>query len=115
MTLHDWRMSKLRPAMPKLGIVVPNMGTKKRSAAKVEQPVTMADALFSSTQQRVLGLLFGQPSRSYYANELIALAGIGSGAVQGERAGMERGGMITVRAVGNQRNYQANESAPMFS
>jgi len=75
----------------------------------------MADALFSGTQQRVLGLLFGQPSRSYYANELLALAGIGSGAVQRELARLERSGLITVRAVGNQRHYQANASAPLFS
>jgi len=75
----------------------------------------MADALFSGTQQRVLGLLFGQPSRSYYANELIALAGIGSGAVQRELARLERSGLVSVRAVGNQRHYQANASAPLFS
>jgi predicted nucleotidyltransferase len=91
------------------------MGMKRRSTAKPEQPVTMADALFSGTQQRVLGLLFGQPSRSYYATELIALAGIGSGAVQRELARLERSGLATVRAVGNQRHYQANASAPLFT
>jgi hypothetical protein len=42
-----------------------------------------ADALFSRTQQRVLGLLFGQPDRSFYATELIGLAGGGSGASSG--------------------------------
>ena len=36
------------------------------------------------TQQRVLGLLFGQPDRSFYATELIGLVGAGSGAVQRE-------------------------------
>ena len=29
--------------------------------------LSLADALFSSTQQRVLGLLFGQPERSFLA------------------------------------------------
>lgn len=76
--------------MPNLGMFIPIMGTKKKAAAKsAAQPVTMADALFSGTQQRVLGLLFGQPTRSYYASELIALAGIGSGAVQRELARLE--------------------------
>jgi predicted nucleotidyltransferase len=93
------------------------MGMKKRAAGKAVsiQPLSMADALFSGTQQRVLGLLFGQPARSYYATELIALAGIGSGAVQRELARLERSGLVTVRAVGNQKHYQANGHAPLFS
>ncbi|HKS57483.1 MAG TPA: nucleotidyltransferase domain-containing protein [Steroidobacteraceae bacterium] len=107
-------MSKPRIVMPKLGIVVPIMGIRKKPAGK-PQPLTMADALFSGTQQRVLGLLFGQPSRSYYANELIALAGIGSGAVQRELTRLEQSGLVTVRAVGNQRHYQANSTAPLFA
>ena len=93
------------------------MGMKKRTAGKAAavQPLSMADALFSGTQQRVLGLLFGQPARSYYATELIALAGIGSGAVQRELARLERCSLVTVRAVGNQKHYQANGDAPLFS
>ncbi len=39
--------------------------------------VNLTDALFSGTQQRVLGWLFGQPSRSFYSKELIGLAGPG--------------------------------------
>jgi hypothetical protein len=31
----------------------------------------IADALFTNTQQRVLGLLFGLPDRSFFANEII--------------------------------------------
>jgi len=46
----------------------------------------VADALFTSTQQKVLTLLFGQPDRSFFATELISLAGAGSGAVQRELA-----------------------------
>ncbi len=101
--------------MPNLGIFVPIMGMKKTSALRAAQPLTMAAALFSGTQQRVLGLLFGQPARSYYASELIALAGVGSGAVQRELERLERSGLITVRSVGNQRHYQANGAAPLFS
>ena len=74
----------------------------------------MIGALFTETQQRVLGLLFGQPSRSYYATELIALAGIGSGAVQRELARLTDSGLVTVRSVGNQKHYQANSDSPLF-
>lgn len=76
---------------------------------------SLADALFSTTQQRVLGLLFGQPERSFYATELIALAGAGSGGVQRELARLAQSGLVTVRAVGNQKHFQANPDAPVFS
>lgn len=79
-----------------------------------KKPRGLADALFSTTQQRVLGLLFGQPDRSYYASQLIALAGGGSGAVQRELARLEESGLVTVRAVGNQRHYQANPGSVLY-
>ncbi len=47
-------------------------------------PVGLADALFTTTQQRVLRLLFGQPARSFFATELLALTQSRSGAVQRE-------------------------------
>ena len=74
----------------------------------------LADALFSSTQQRVLGLLFGQPDRTFYATELIQMAAAGSGAVQRELAKLQRSGLVTVRLVGRQKHYQANPASPLF-
>lgn len=79
------------------------------------QPSSLAAALFSATQQRVLGLLFGQPHRSFYASELIALAGSGSGAVQRELARLAHSGLLTVRIVGNQKHYQANPASPIHA
>jgi predicted nucleotidyltransferase len=76
---------------------------------------SLADALFSSTQQRVLAWLFGQPERSFYATELIGLAGAGSGAVQRELARLAQSGLVTARAVGNQKHYQANPEAPIYA
>ena len=87
--------------MPVVGITMPVMGT-------------YADALFSKTQQRVLTVLFGQPQRSFYANEMIGLAQSGSGAVQRELARLEASGLVTVHRIGNQKNYQANRDAPIF-
>ncbi len=84
------------------------MSRKRRSES-------MVGALFTATQQRVLGLLFGQPDRSYYATELIGLARVGSGAVQRELARLTRSGLITVRAVGAQKHYQANPHSPLFA
>jgi predicted nucleotidyltransferase len=61
-----------------------------------------------------LAVLFGNHARSFYANELIALACSGSGAVQRELAQLEAAELVTVRRVGNQKHYQANASAPIF-
>lgn len=94
------------------------MGTKKPAGSKssrVQRGASLADSLFTGTQQRVLGLLFGQPTRSYYANELIGMAGAGSGAVQRELARLARSGLVTVRPVGNQKHYQANPDSPLFT
>jgi predicted nucleotidyltransferase len=101
--------------MPELGIFVPIMGIKRRSGTKPNSQGGLADALFSGTQQRVLGLLFGQPARSYYATELIGLAGVGSGTVQRELERLTRSGLVTVRAVGNQKHFQANPDSPLFA
>ena len=95
------------------------MGTIKSPNTPYEAvPATahtgLADALFSTTQQRVLGLLFGQPGRSFYANELIALTGGGSGAVQRELARLAHSGLITQQTIGRQKHYQANATAPIF-
>lgn len=91
---------------------MPIMGTKSLASA---HHAGLADALFSGTKQRVLGLLFGQPARSFYATELIGLVGSGSGSVQRELARLAVSGLVTVRAVGNQKHYQANNESPIFS
>lgn len=75
----------------------------------------VADALFSSTQQRLFSVLFGQPERSFYANELISLAGIGTGAVQRELKRLTQTGLLTVTTIGNQKHYQVNSDAPIFN
>ena len=74
----------------------------------------MAGALFAKVQQRVLGVLFGNPRRSFYANEVIGLARSGTGAVQRELARLEASGLVTVTRVGKQKHYQANAGSPVF-
>jgi predicted nucleotidyltransferase len=75
----------------------------------------MADALFTGTKQRVLAILYGQPDRSFYANEVISLVRGGSGAVQRELARFVQSELVTVRKTGNQKHYQANSRAPIFA
>lgn len=75
---------------------------------------SLADALFSRTQQRVLGVLFGRPDRSFFANEIVRLVGGGFGAVHRELAALESAGLVTARHIGNQKHYQANRDAPIF-
>ena len=59
-----------------------------RSHPRRDHPRTsvpgLADALFAKVQQRVRAVLFGTPQRSFYTNEVIALARSGTGAVQRE-------------------------------
>jgi predicted nucleotidyltransferase len=94
---------------------MPKMGTSKNQISTATRAAGLADALFSGTQQRVLGLLFGQPERSFYATELINLAGVGSGAVQRELASLSQSGLVTVKPVGNQKHYQANPDSPIYA
>jgi DNA-binding transcriptional ArsR family regulator len=77
-------------------------------------PTSLADALFTTTQQRVLALLFGQPSRSFFASELIELTGSGSGAVQRELKRLASSGLVKVSRIGKQKHYQANPESPVF-
>lgn len=105
---------------------MPNMGMKHSSKPSrrvgagarspgAQTPISMAGALFTNTQQRVLGLLFGQPERSFVVTELIAMTGAGSGAVQRELARLTGSGLLTTRKLGNQKHYQANPSAPIHA
>lgn len=95
---------------------MPNMGMKaKPRVSKATKRAGLADALFSNVQQRVLAYLFGQPQRSFFATELIRLAGGGSGAVQRELARLAGSGLVTVTRVGTQKHYQANPKSPIFA
>jgi predicted nucleotidyltransferase len=77
--------------------------------------VSISDVLFSGGQQRVLGLLFGQPDRSFYANEIAKLALTGRGALQRELERMTSSGLITMTPIGRQKHYQANRNSPIFT
>jgi len=103
--------------MPGSGINVPDMGTnatpKISEAAALYANASLSGALFTTTQQRVLGCLFGSPGRSYAVNELIQTTGAGSGAVQRELARLSGSGLVRVAQVGNQKRYSADPASPI--
>ena len=76
---------------------------------------SIADALFPRVRQRLLAALYGHPQRSFYTNELVRLAESGIGGVQRELASLTACGLLSVSARGNQKHYQANADAPVFS
>jgi predicted nucleotidyltransferase len=103
--------------MPEMGIKNTAKPLKPGSVARrapAPARTSLADALFSATQQRVLALLFGQSGRSFFTNELIGLVGAGSGAVQRELRRLVESGLVTVTRIGSQKHYQANPAAPIF-
>ncbi len=104
--------------MPEMGNTAATRNSRparRKAAADLQAaPTSLADALFTTTQQRVLALIFGQPGRSFYASELIERTGSGSGAVQRELKRLTSSGLVTVKRIGNQKHYQANPDSPVF-
>jgi predicted nucleotidyltransferase len=99
-------------------MIIPEMGTRRSDAQEVRAGYTattgLADVLFTPVQQRVLGLLFGQPDRRFQSAELIRLAGSGTGAAHRLLTRLEGVGLVTTERVGNQKHYQANKRSPVF-
>jgi len=111
--------------IPKLGTKIPILGisliymTNSTGGREFDGPAqargrSLADALFTSTQQKVLGALFGQPDRSFFVTQIMELAGSGRGAVQRELERLRQGGLVTIHMMGTQKHYQANPDSPLF-
>lgn len=85
--------------------MIPIMGIKKQG---------LGDVLFSKVQQRILSLFFGHPNRIFYTNEIIRLSHSGTGAVLRELEKLSSVGLVVVKQVGNQKQYQVNQEASIF-
>lgn len=107
-------MGNILPIVGMLAMTQSTRAARRKTASVDGLPTSLADALFTTTQQRVLSLLFGQPSRSFFASELIKLTGSGSGAVQRELKRLASSGLVTVTRIGRQMHYQANAASPVF-
>lgn len=77
--------------------------------------LNISDVLFSKVLQRILALLYGQPHRHFYTNEIIRLSNSGTGAVLRELNKLSAVGLVSVEIIGNQKHYQANQNALLFS
>lgn len=76
--------------------------------------ISIGDALFTKTQKKVLGLLFGKPDKSFYTNEIMRWASMGRGTVGRELDKLVSAGLLTATREGNQKYYQANENSPIY-
>ncbi|MEW8179596.1 MAG: nucleotidyltransferase domain-containing protein [Candidatus Thiodiazotropha endolucinida] len=74
----------------------------------------LANALFSRTQQQLLGLLYTQPKRSFYTKEIIRLTGMGVATIKRELDRMLEVGILNMTRIGNQHHYQANPDCPIY-
>jgi predicted nucleotidyltransferase len=77
--------------------------------------MSIASALFSDSQSRVLRWLFGQPDRGYHLSELRRLTGLGSASLQRELNRLAEAGLVMSERVGNLRRFQANPDSPVFN
>ncbi len=75
---------------------------------------SIGDALFTKTQQRVLGLIYASPDKAFYSNEIVRLAGMGRGTVRREMERLTDAGLLVVSRTGNQLHYRANRESPVF-
>ena len=94
--------------IPILGIIIPKMGSNITDGVRIQ------DALFSGVQQRLLGIIFGQPDRRFQGAELIRMINSGTGAVHRQLTTLAASGLVNVTRIGNQKHYQANPDSPVF-
>ncbi len=99
--------------VPDLGTLIPNMGMSDTTDGGAA-PTTLADALFTPVQQRVLGLLFGQPKRRFQSADLIRLVDSGTGATHRVVKRLAGSGLVLESVDGRQKHYQANPNSPVF-
>lgn len=104
-------MSGVTP-IPESGTILPEMGIGAPRGGWTTSAV--ASALFTPVQQRVLGLLFGQPDRRFQSAELIRLAQGGTGAVHRQLQRLATAGLVSVSHEGNQKYYAARKDSPVF-
>jgi len=74
----------------------------------------LSDALFTETQQKILGLLYGQPDRSFYVKEILRLTGMGVATIKRELDRMLAAGILRLTRIGNQHHYQAEPRCPIY-
>ena len=95
-----------------MGLIVPKLGSYLVFDMRI---TSIGDALFTKTQQRVLGLLYGKPGKSFYTNEIMRWADMGRGTIQRELDRLTAADLLSVTREGNQKHYQANRNNPVYT
>lgn len=75
----------------------------------------LGQALFTTTQQKVLGLLYTHPEKSFYTNEILRLTAMGVATIKRELDSMVAAGIFKTFKIGNQHHYQANKECPIYA
>jgi predicted nucleotidyltransferase len=84
------------------------MGKKSKSGS-------LASALFSRVQLRVLRLFLGDPTKTYQISDVIRIADSGRGAVQRELEKLTAAGILSMSISGKRKSYSANRQSPIFN
>lgn len=94
--------------VPKLGTIVPNLGTYRDLSP-------LAEALFGKTRGLVLGLFFTHPNEDFYMRQLARILGLGQGALQRELRRLTEAGILLREPRGRQVHYRANRECPIYA
>ncbi len=76
--------------------------------------MSLADALFPKTRQRVLGLLYSAPERELYMREIARMTNVTVSAIQRELDQLSRAGILLETKRGNQRVFRANPECSLY-
>jgi hypothetical protein len=71
--------------------------------------------LFTDDQQRLLGLLFGQPDREFHINELVDSSGCGCGFTHRRLGLLERDRLVRTRRERGRKYFQANPDCDVYA
>jgi len=74
----------------------------------------IGNALFTTTQQKVLGLLYGRPDKTFFTKEILRATGMGVATIKRELDRMLAAGILRMNKVGNQHHYQANPACSIY-
>ena len=77
--------------------------------------MSIASALFTTSQLPLFRWIFGHPDRAFHLSELRRLTGLGSASLQRELNRLANAGLIRSERVGNLRRFQANSESPVYN
>ncbi len=77
--------------------------------------MSLAQALFSPSQSKLLEWVFGQPERSFHVQELLRLTQLASASLQREIKRLHTAGLVVEERIGSLRRIHANAASPVYA